>query len=173
MRLGVQGKTVKTRTHKKGGAAPEWNQSFVFELKPGLDVFQLEAMDEDPLSNDLIGLASVSLQRLLSEPGREVWVGIRSKGGKESRGEIALSAQFSPYAKPEAASQAPLNTGGSTTAGAAPSTVTDDVPAGNSKQWSVPPRTKAGFLTITAIRGRGLKNMDTFGKQVSECCTRL
>jgi hypothetical protein len=55
--------TFKTKTHKKGGTNPKWEQAFLFNVK-GLDekaILHFQVFDEDVLSDDKIGRADIPL----------------------------------------------------------------------------------------------------------------
>jgi Ca2+-dependent lipid-binding protein len=83
----------KTNTHQKGGKEPQWNQSFTL-VSSAPELF-VEAYDEDPTSNDLIGFAAIPMQQVFQAgpSGFNGWFRIYNSSGKE-QGELHI--MFSP-----------------------------------------------------------------------------
>jgi hypothetical protein len=66
------------KTIKKGGTAPEWNETLEWELPVGWtpqEVLEVQVWDEDPLRDDLVGSLKIHLSALLDakiEPWRQI-----------------------------------------------------------------------------------------------------
>jgi len=90
----------KTKTHKKGGTAPVWNQSFIFNLNNTdfNDVFHIQAWDEDTLSNDKIGRADVKISEVfknaLGNKDGHWFTIVNFDNFKEIRGRIQIKLEW-------------------------------------------------------------------------------
>ncbi len=58
-------KKFKSNTIKNGGLLPEWNQLFQIPLNSEITVIQLKCMDEDLITNDLVGSCDIVVADLI------------------------------------------------------------------------------------------------------------
>jgi Ca2+-dependent lipid-binding protein len=94
--LTLAGRTLRSKTASKGGTEPDFGgEQLAFTLegedcaRAGSLELQIVCKDEDTLSNDLIGTATVSVASLASGA---VWVELRN--GDKAAGEVQLAAEL-------------------------------------------------------------------------------
>jgi len=87
LKIEVAGQTYQTVTHKNGGKAPKWNDSFTFAIQ-GEGSVKVSVWDKDSIgSDDLIGDATLNLFQLGSIGNQVEWFDIFHKG--EVAGKVA------------------------------------------------------------------------------------
>eukprot|EP00456_Euglypha_rotunda_P065279 TRINITY_DN558_c0_g1_i6.p1 TRINITY_DN558_c0_g1~~TRINITY_DN558_c0_g1_i6.p1 ORF type:complete len:229 (-),score=40.74 TRINITY_DN558_c0_g1_i6:18-704(-) len=97
----------KTKTHKKGGTKPRWDQTFLFTI-PDYDLKEkltLEIWDEDTLSDDKIGRAYIGLDELVEKANNEdgFWFQVVEFDDKRKiAGYIRISVKVEGKGWPEA-----------------------------------------------------------------------
>lgn len=75
-----------------------WNETFVFDVKYVGDDFKIFVLDEDTVSSDCIGEATIKMAALCLNGGIDEWFEIQYKG--KPAGKVHLSGKFTPKQKP-------------------------------------------------------------------------
>ena len=89
-KLDVQGQKMKSKVHKKGGSDPTWNETWTFDLTSTPVNFDVELWDQDTLSDDFIGKASIPFSQLLAAPGAEVFFPVVLKNETSPKGNPTI-----------------------------------------------------------------------------------
>ncbi|CAG8437137.1 4214_t:CDS:2 [Diversispora eburnea] len=85
----------RTKTDKRGGQHPEWDEEVRFDItdEPKSKKLEVEIYNEDVREDDFIGSARVDLQKVLSKGEQDEWFEIKSRVNKYA-GEILLEMTF-------------------------------------------------------------------------------
>jgi len=97
-KLHVGSEKYKTKTHKKGGKTPVWDQAFIFTLKSTKhnELLHIVCYDEDLLSDDCIGRADIPMSALLANrgKGKQYYQIVDKDNFKKIAGYLALKVEW-------------------------------------------------------------------------------
>jgi hypothetical protein len=89
----VEKEKFKTKVHEKGGTAPVWEQSFIFNLNGKEDVLHLHCWDKETISDDSIGRADIPLKQL--KFNKSEWYPVVDKDNfSKVTGSILMTVSF-------------------------------------------------------------------------------
>ncbi|RHZ77667.1 hypothetical protein Glove_174g188 [Diversispora epigaea] len=85
----------RTKTDKRGGQHPEWDEEVRFDItdEPKSKKLEVEIYNEDVREPDFIGSTKIDLQKVLSKGEQDEWFEIKSRANKFA-GEILLEMTF-------------------------------------------------------------------------------
>lgn len=93
-KLQSRDQTFKTKVLNGAGKLPKWNETFDFSVKYVGDDLQIECLDEDVTSSDLIGSCTIKLSSLCLNGGMDEWFELQYKGKKS--GQLHLKGVWMP-----------------------------------------------------------------------------
>ncbi|CAG8651403.1 1274_t:CDS:2, partial [Acaulospora morrowiae] len=105
--------TQKTTVSKDAGANATWNQNFYFDIVEGRNELYVQAYDEDPGSDDLIGGAVVQLGPLFQSGFADAWFPLTKQD--RNTGNVHLVMKFhgqGPTSGPTGYAPYPVSSGG-------------------------------------------------------------
>jgi len=89
------GISKKTKIIEKGGSNVTWDEHLTFPLDGTQDTVTINVADDDTISDDPVGDATISLQALLANGHAPVWYPLDL--GAKPAGEISLQANYRTY----------------------------------------------------------------------------
>jgi len=96
--LHIEGESWKTKTHKRGGRNPQWNESHTFALKDTKPdtMVNIHLMDEDIGPDDSIGVAKIAISELLENQtkGKHYYQLVEKSHKRRIAGYVGISAKF-------------------------------------------------------------------------------
>ncbi|GLC64448.1 hypothetical protein PLESTF_000167100 [Pleodorina starrii] len=137
--LELGGQTYKTKTHRDGGTAPVWNETFVIIVNAETEL-SVTVKDENWGKDKLLGVASVSLATVRTHGEDRVHAPLWLSNHKQ-KGFVSLVLRFTPAGAPPPAA-----------AGAAPSPAASTSPAFPQQQ----PPLQQGAVRPTFLPGYGV-----------------
>lgn len=87
----------QTRTHKKGGTSPEWNEAFIFNCfgVPASTNLDFELYDEDIGLDDKIGTVQLQLRKVVEAKGKCSYdVMTKRLLGTKAKGNLFVTTKF-------------------------------------------------------------------------------
>ena len=96
VKIQTRQQNFKTGTKDGAGKTPVWNETFQIDVKYIGDDVQLQVYDEDPGSDDQIGVAVIKLSALCANNGIDDWFQIAHRG--RGAGQVHLKSKFTPAA---------------------------------------------------------------------------
>lgn len=93
-RLEYKEQTFKTKVLQGAGKTPKWNETFNFDVKYIGDDLRLFILDEDTVSSDRVGEATIKFASLCLNGGIDEWFEIQHKG--KLAGKVHLQSKFTP-----------------------------------------------------------------------------
>lgn len=94
VKIATSTQNFRTKTMRRAGKTPFWNQSFRLSVRDTAEEFSLEVYDEDPRKDDLIGSARIKFAAVCLPNAIEQMYTITYQG--QSAGQVRLRAQFTP-----------------------------------------------------------------------------
>jgi len=89
------GETYKTRVAEKGGTAPKFGQSFIFNLDGKDDTVHVSLFAKEMISDDRIGRLDLFLSKVVELAGKEHWFDVASiTNFTKTEGSLLLQAHF-------------------------------------------------------------------------------
>ncbi|KAL1925424.1 uncharacterized protein VTP21DRAFT_307 [Calcarisporiella thermophila] len=95
----------RTKTDKRGGQKPEWDDQVNFKLNEGETKLFVQVLDEDRNKSDLIGEANIDFSRVLKEGELDDWFKLEYNG--RYAGEIYIEFTFYSSSAPPPPTVAP------------------------------------------------------------------
>jgi Ca2+-dependent lipid-binding protein len=74
VKIEFAGRTYRTHVISEGGQRPVWNDTFVLEVRRMSDRLLLTCLDEDFLSDDIVGSTSLFVQHLCTQQTTKQWL---------------------------------------------------------------------------------------------------
>lgn len=84
----------KTKTHKKGGKNPSWQDSFAFELTGHESMISVECFDKDVFTaDDFVAQSQINMEVFFHKRKGQQWFPMTRKGGKDG-GQLLLDWEY-------------------------------------------------------------------------------
>lgn len=96
IQLRCDSQTKRSKTCYGGGKNPTFNDTITFNIIDGVNQVHLDVFDEDTMSNDHIGIATVDLDKAFKTNTDDLWVPIRRPKSGKPAGEVRLVIYFKP-----------------------------------------------------------------------------
>ena len=93
-KLQTRDQTFKTKVLQGAGKLPKWNETIDIDVKYVGDDLNIEVLDEDVTTSDLVGSTNIKLSGLCMNGGMDEWYDIQYKGKKS--GAIHLKGDWKP-----------------------------------------------------------------------------
>lgn len=95
-KLQTRDQRFKTKVLQGAGKLPKWNETIDIDVKYIGDDLNIEVLDEDVTTSDLVGSTTIKLSALCMNGGMDEWYDIQYKGKKA--GAIHLKGDWKPAA---------------------------------------------------------------------------